>query len=191
MFKGRNIEQKVVMIEMLEEWLKMYLRRIDNVLIKKISAEVKNSSVRRTQIVETVFNFTGTELPKKLMNSLKVGSNFVVHTCMSESQARLKMEAELLSYLDKYRKYVERKGQIFEEKLSLWLEKAIETSSIDEVDKDLYSSICVCLAIDLGIVKRDNSARSYEFNKLDEKGIGRVEADKEMGVCLLNINDMI
>ena len=105
------------------------------------------------------------------MNSLKVGSNFVVHTCMRESQARLKMEAELLSYLEKYRKYVERKERIFEEKLSPWLEKAIETSSIDEVHKDFYSSICVCLAVDLGIGKRDNSARSYEFTKLDEKGV--------------------
>ena len=190
-FKGRNIEQKVVMIEMLEEWLKMYLRRVDNVLIKKISAEVKNSSVLRTQIVETVFNFTGIELPKQLMNSLNVGSNFVVHTCMSESQARLKMEAELLSYLEKYRKYVERKERIFEEKLSPWLEKAIETSNDDEVHKDFYSSICVCLAVDLGIGKRDNSARSYEFTKLDEKGIVIVEADKGMGVCLLNIKDLV
>ena len=38
-FKGMNSEQNVMMTEMLEEWLKMYLRRIDNVLIKIFVAD--------------------------------------------------------------------------------------------------------------------------------------------------------
>ena len=116
-FKGENLSQAEILIRVLDEWFRMYLRRVDSVLVKKIAIEVKNASVQRTGIEDTVFNFTGKSLSKEMLEGLRVGSNYIVHTRNSESQARSKMENELYLYLVQYRKYIERADRIYEESL--------------------------------------------------------------------------
>ena len=158
--------------------------------MKKIANEVKNSSILRTKIEDTVFNFSGKTLSKELLEGLRVGSNYVVHNRRSESQVRNKMENELYLYLIQYRKYIEKKERIYEESLYPWLEKALEPSSDETEHKKFYSSLLSCLAVDMGIGKRVNDNK-YNFKEFDEIGVVVVEADKGRGICVLNVEELI
>ena len=57
---------------------------------------------------------------------------------------------------------------------------------------ELYSSVFRMLAISLGIGKKiNNKSNDIDFSKLDEKGICIIEADKNVGICLVNIKDVM
>ena len=83
--------------------------KVDTEIVQKISNALKVSTLRRTDIVNTVHDFSKKYIPENIIESLKLVSNYVVHTTMNESDARLKMEGELLAYLVKYRRYIENK----------------------------------------------------------------------------------
>ena len=189
-FKGEILSQAEILVKVLDEWFRMYLRRVDSVLVKKIAIEVKNASFQRTRIEDTVFNFTGKSLSKEMLEGLRVGSNYIVHTRRSESQARSKMENELYLYLVQYRKYIERADRIYEESLYPWLEKALKYSEHETEHKEFYSSLLACLAVDMGIGKRIND-RKYDFTEFDKIGVVIVEADKGMGICAVNVEELM
>ena len=110
------------------KWFQNFMKAVDLKIIQKVSEAVKNSSEKRRDIENTVYNFTGKELPAGVLKSLNLGSNFVLHTKLDTSEASKKLNQELMMYLRKYRTYIEKKRDILEEEPMEWLEKAVETS---------------------------------------------------------------
>ena len=97
-FRGELISKKESVARILNEWWKMFMRKIDSILLQKISAQIIVASDKRQAIKETVFNFTSEKIPEQIMKGLSLGSNFVVHTKMSEQDAKSKYDKELLSF---------------------------------------------------------------------------------------------
>ena len=180
-----------MLIRVLKEWLWRFLRRIDSEIVNKIAVAIKETARERTEIFDTVHDFSGKTIPSNIIQNLKLGSNFVVHTKMKESEARSKMEGELLSYLLKYRRYIEKKATISENDLHKWLITAIDLAEKDSSHHEFYSSLMCYSAIDMGVGKRRLDGKCPEFTKLDEIGVVVIEADKNMGICLINIVDLV
>ena len=189
-FKEKKSSLGSILIGVLREWLWRFLRKVDAEIINKIALAVKQSATSRTELLDTVHNFSGKSVPNKVIESLKLGSNFVVHTKMNEIDARRKMESELLSFLMKYRRYIERKESINCEDLQAWLKIAIDETEV-KTHNEFYSSLLCFSAIDMGIGKRIGDGKGPEFMKLDRMGVAVVEADKGMGICLINIEDLV
>ena len=95
-YRGETISKKEIVARILNEWWKMFMRKIDSILIQKISEQIIVASDKRQAIKETVFNFTSEKIPEQIMRGLSLGSNFVIHTKMSEQDAKNKYEQELL-----------------------------------------------------------------------------------------------
>ena len=117
--KGKKWKKKVIyqskevgtdekLKKMLRIWWWNFMRTIDRKIIKKLGEEVNISSERRIDIKETVFNFTGKQIPDEMISGLKHGSNYVMHTKMRESEAMKKFEKEMWTYLIGYRKFIQR-----------------------------------------------------------------------------------
>ena len=68
---------------------------------------------------------------------------------MNEIDARRKMESELLSFLMKYRRYIERKESINSEDLQAWLKIAIDETEV-KAHHEFYSSLLCYSAINMG-----------------------------------------
>ena len=176
---------------LIRKWFQNFMKVVDLKIIQKVSEAVKNSSEKRRDIENTVYNFTGKELPAGVLKSLNLGSNFVLHTKMDRSEASKKLSLDLMMYLRKYRTYIEKKRDILEEEPMEWLEKAVEIAEEDGAHHEFYSSVLRSLSIGLGVGKRVNDGVKVDFEQLDQQGICLVEADKNVGICLLNIEDMI
>ena len=190
-YEGRQMDQGAMLIVVLREWLWRFMRKVDSEIVNKIASAMKVSAVKRTEIVNTVHNFTNKNIPKNILDVLKLGSNYVVHTKMNESDARVKMEGELLSYLVRYRRYIQNEGAIQEENLLKWLSVALDTTENNTNHYEFYSSLICFSSIDMGVSKRVGEGNKPEFKKLDNMGVVIVEADKGMGICLLNIEDLV
>ena len=188
-YRGETISKKEIVARILNEWWKMFMRKIDSILIQKISEQIIVASDKRQAIKETVFNFTSEKIPEQIMRGLSLGSNFVTHTKMSEQDAKNKYEQELLSFLMHYRRTIERKPPIADRNLASWLEKSCMSS--EQEHQHFYTTIGSYLDIDIGIGKRVNVDMKLDFKELDQKGICVVEADKGMGICLLNVKELI
>ena len=142
-YKGRSINKEEMVTEILDEWRTVFLRRIDEMIVMKVGKEVARTSKVRREIKETVFNFSGKDVPAEILTKLSFGSNYVIHTRTNETEARTKMETELLTYLRKYRKFILRKPALVEDDVVSWLDKAIE------IDKEDYAGVYI--APNLGI----------------------------------------
>ena len=188
-YKGRSISKEEMVTEILDEWRTVFLRRIDEMIVMKVGKEVTRTSKLRCEINETVFNFSGKDVPNEILNKLSFGSNYVIHTRTNETEARTKMETELLSYLRKYRKFILRKPALAEDDVVSWLDKAREIDKEDYEQVKFYTSLITCLAIDMGVPKRIEESK-VEFKVLDNMGICVVEADKGMGIVLLDVNKL-
>ena len=176
---------------MLREWQKKFLIVIDSIILSKVKEEVISSSMKRINIKSTVYNFTGKSVSEEIMRSLKFGANFVAHTKMSRDDARQKLNQELLMYLKRYRSVIEKESEIPECEVMRWLEVAIDTSEKDDVHQEFYSATLRSLAIGLGIGKRVNDGIKVDYKHFDKEGICVVEADKNVGICLINISNIL
>ena len=112
---------------------------------------------------------------------------------MNSNKAKEKLQGELYQYLRRYRTVIERKEIIMEEDLFKWLEVAVESSRKEgnAVHYEFYSSVMRMTAISLGVGKRIENVSKIEFQEFDDKGICIVEADKNVGICLIRIEDMM
>ena len=122
-YLGERITSGEALRNLLRKWHSQFMKAIDIMILKKVSEAVKSSSESRIGIRETVYNFTGTEVAEEVMKGLNLGSNYVVHTKMSEAEARKKLNEELLLYLRKNRRFIEKKNEILEMDVLSWLEK--------------------------------------------------------------------
>ena len=190
-YQGKEMNQGTMLCEVLREWFWRFMRKVDAEIVQKIAHALKVSTLRRTKIVDTVHDFSKKYIPQNIIESLKLGSNYVVHTNMNESDARLKMEGELLSYLVKYRRYIENKESILKDSLNDWLAAALNNTDCNTVHHEFYSSLLCHSKISMGVGKRVQHGNKPEFKKLDSMGVVVVEADKGMGICLLNIEDLV
>ena len=73
MFRGQMVEKKTIVTELLSEWCEAFLRKLDETIVTKVSNEIKKMSVARTEISETVFNFSDKEVPAEIMKKLSLG----------------------------------------------------------------------------------------------------------------------
>ena len=190
MFRGQMVEKKTITTELLSEWCEAFLRKLDETIVTKVSNEIKKMSVARTEICETVFNFSEKEVPAAILKKLSLGSNFAMHTRSDEREARTKLENELLLYLRKYRQYIENKSAIMDDDVGSWLERAIADSVVNSQHLKFYSEVNSCLTIDLGIARRVDGEK-VDFKKLDEMDLCVVEADKGMGLVILDVKKLI
>ena len=190
-YLGEKITSGEVLRDLLRKWHNQFMKVIDIMILKKVSEAVISSSESRIGISKTVYNFTGTEVAEEEMKGLNLGSNYVVHTKMAETEARKKLNEELLLYLRKYRRFIEKKNEILEIDVLSWLEKAVEDSMDNDEHQEFYSSVLRSLSVGLGVGKRVNDGFKVNFNKFDQLGICIVEADKNVGICLVNISDML
>ena len=101
MLRGEMLEKKTIAVILLEEWHREFLRKLDEVIINKVSDEIKKLSDSRTRISETVFNFSTKDVPAEVMKKLNLGSNYAMHTKRNEDEARSKLNNELLAHLRK------------------------------------------------------------------------------------------
>ena len=175
----------------LREWHKKFMIAIDSIILTKVKEEVLSSSMKRINIQSTVYNFTGKPVSDEIMKSLKLGANFVTHTKMSREEARQKLNQELLMYLKRYRSIIEKEPEIPEFEVMRWLEVAIDTSEKVDVHQEFYSATLRSLAIGLGIGKRVNDGIKVDYKHFDKGGICLVEADKNVGICLINITNLL
>ena len=166
------------------------MRKIDRKILNKLAAEISNSSNKRTNIKETVFNFTGRLIPEELQSGLSLGSSYVMHTKMSENEARKKMEEELWSYLKGYRKFIQNGACIVASGVNEWLKKVIEETEEMSVHHQFYCSVRESIGVELGIGKKVEDGMQVDCSKLDEMRVVIIEADKGMGLCLLNVDDV-
>ena len=122
-YLGEKITSGEVLRDLLRKWHNQFMKVIDIMILKKVSEAVISSSESRIGISKTVYNFTGTEVAEEEMKGLNLGSNYVVHTKMAETEARKKLNEELLLYLRKYRRFIEKKNEILEIDVLSWLQK--------------------------------------------------------------------
>ena len=189
LLRGEMLEKKTIAIILLEEWHREFLRKLDKVIINKVSDEIKKLSDSRTRISETVFNFSTKDVPAEVMKKLNLGSNYAMHTKRNEDEARSKLNNELLAYLRKYRQYIERKTTIHDDDVGTWLENAIREAD-DNQHLRFYSEVSKHLSIDLGIGRRVKESE-VDFKILDKMELCVVEADKGMGLVILDIERLI
>ena len=176
------------------KWLQRFLEEVDSTILRVVSVAVENSSKLRRNIEDTVFNFTGEEVSEHTMKGLNVGSNFVLHTSRSNDEARDKLQQELYQYLQRYRMVVERRERILEENLYKWLEVAVDSAKKEKdfVHHEFYSSVLRMTSISLGVGKRvTENSNKIDFKEFDDKGICVVEADKNVGICLIKIQELL
>lgn len=193
-FQGRIWRSSDLLETLAENWFRIFLRELDKMILKAVSVAVLRSSEERMHINETVYNFSGKEVNEEVLKGLSVGSNFVLHTSRGRNDATKKLNEEILDYLKKYRSVIERKTVILENDLMKWLEIAVEESNQrnEKMHHEFYSSVLRMLAISIGVGKKINDKSSIiNFGELDQRGICVVEADKNVGICLVDIKDLL
>ena len=193
-YQGGVIKSNELLDILAEKWFREFLKGLDKRILRAVSAAVLKSSEDRINITETVYNFTEQEVSEEVLKGLRVGSNFVLHTTRGRNEASKKLNMEIFNYLTKYRSVIERQTDIQEEELIRWLEVAVDESKKrnEIMHHEFYSSVLRMLSISLGVGKKINDkSSSIDFKELDQRGICIVEADKNVGICLVNIDDLL
>ena len=54
-------------IEILDKWKTAFLRKIDEIIVMKVEKEVTRTSKVRRDITETIFNFSGKDVPTEIL----------------------------------------------------------------------------------------------------------------------------
>ena len=129
-FKGDSKKSSEVFEILVDEWYNKFLSKLDKLILKTVSEAVKKTSTKRTEIIETVYNFTGQEISEEILGGLKVGANFVLHKSRSRNEASKKLNEEILEYLKKYRSVIEKQSDLEEDNLVNWLEDAVQKTKI-------------------------------------------------------------
>ena len=75
--EGTTMTSSDLLNVLIRKWFQNFMKVVDLKIIQKVSEAVKNSSEKRRDIENTVYNFTGKELPAGVLKSLNLGSNFV------------------------------------------------------------------------------------------------------------------
>ena len=193
-YQGKTWRSSELLVEIAEKWFRKFLCELDKEILKRVSEAVLKNSEERMNITETVYNFTGQEVSEEVLKGLRVGSNFVIHKTRGRNEATKKLNDEIFDYLKKYRSVIERKPNMQEDELIRWLEVAMEESKArnEMMHHEFYSSVLRMLAISIGVGKKINDKSSnIDFKELDQRGICIVEADKNVGICLVNIDDLL
>ena len=189
-YQSREVGTDEKLKMMLRIWWWNFMRTIDRKIIKKLGEEVNTTSQKRIAIKETVFNFTGKQIPDEMMSGLKHGSNYVMHTKMRESEARKKFEEEMWTYLIGYRKFIQRGACIVASNIHEWINKVIEESEKENEHYQFYYSVRNSISVELGLGKMAKDGMKINCTELDELRICIIEADKGVGLCLMNVDDV-
>ena len=177
---------------LLDRWIIAFLKMLDDIIKKNVLKAVKNTSKERCCIKDTVFNFSGREISEEIMNVLQFGSSCVVNKLGNSTMAREKLEKELMEYLVLYRQYIERKDKILELTLSEWLNVAIESSDPWTPHGEFYKVVSSLLEYQIGKGNRRASCVGFgKVVKFDELGLIVMEADKNCGLCIMGLEDVI
>ena len=106
-------------------------------------------------------------------------------------QANKKYEEELLLYLQKYRKFIERKSKIMECNIREWLKKATGDEGINDKHKRFYQVVRDNYKnLNFGRINKIKDTVG-ELQKLDELGVVVVEADKSCGICVVDMETLV
>ena len=173
----------------MREWKHKFLEALDEHLEKKVAEAVLQSSKNRCLIKSTVFNFSGEKVGEDIIEALNKGSNYVMHSVgTDEIDARQKFESELFHYVKGYRKYIEKGLFIKEYELNAWLDEATNTS--EENHREFYKEM---LQHNNVMISRRLIARNEPngFGNLDRLGLVAVDCDKNSGIAILKISDMV
>ena len=112
-------------IVMVLEKISFNIRRLyDEAIFRLVYASIKESSEKRCTIEEVVFNFSRRKLSDNMMDILGLGANYVFNDIVGPIEARKKYEGELLLYLQKYRRFIEKGEVILKRDIGEWLEEA-------------------------------------------------------------------
>ena len=185
---GENCAQRFM--ELMDQWFIKFLREMDNWIEEKVSKAVLKTSKARCEIKSTVYNFSSKTIDDKLLETLNLGGNYILHNDdMDEDEALTKLEKELFNYVISYRKYIQKMPQIDMYYLKDWLNEAINTSEVGE-HKEFYEAL-----IDFRSVKvsrrRFSTEGNPDFRKLDKEGIAIIECDKNCGIAILDIKEVV
>ena len=177
-------------MELMDQWFIRFLEKLDIWIEEKVSKTILKASKSRCEIKSTVYNFSSKTIDDKLLATLNLGGNFILHNDdMDEEEARAKLEKELLNYVISYRKFIQKMPRINMYYLRAWLDEAINSSEDDE-HKEFYKAL-----IDFRNVKvsrkRFSADGNPDFRKLDEEGIAIIECDKNCGIAILDIKEVV
>ena len=177
------------LVEVLQEWYHKFLNELDELLETKVAEAVIESSKRRCAIKSVVYNFSTEEVSREIIEALNKGGNYVLHNHNEdESQARAKFEKELLQYLNGYRRFIERNSQVMKTDISEWLEDARKDS--EEEHKEFYKEMTNYKNV-MFSKKFSGISDKYNFKDLDDLGLVVIENDKNSGISILNVSDLI
>ena len=184
-----EVSLRECLIEVLREWHYKFLNALDDLVETKVTEAVIESSKRRCAIKSIVYNFSTAEVSKDVIEALNKGGNYVLHNHQEdESQARAKFEKELLQYLNGYRRFIERNRQVMTTDISEWLEEAQKDS--EEHHMEFYKEMMNYKNVMFS--KRFNGpSDKYNFKDLDDQGLVVIENDKNSGISILNVSDLI
>ena len=187
--KNTQVSLKECLVDLLQEWHQKFLTSLDELLESKVAEAVIKSSKRRCAIKSVVYNFSSKNIGKDVIEVLNKGGNYVMHDhSEDENQARTKFERELLQYLNGYRRFIEKNSQISTPDITTWLEEAKMDSG--EYHREFYQEMENYK--DVMFSKRTGGhSDKKNFKDLDDLGLIVVENDKNSGISILNISDMV
>ena len=184
-----EVNMRVYFKIVMREWKQKFLEALDEHLENKVAEGVLQSSKNRCLIKSTVFNFSGVKVGDDITEALNKGSNYVMHSVGTDQiEARQKFESELFHYLKGYRKYIEKGFFINEYELNAWLNEAIKNS--EENHREFYKEMLQhhSVMISRRLIPRNDL---NEFGSLDKLGLVAVDCDKNSGIAILKISDMV
>ena len=184
---GSNLRRKY--LDVMDQWINEFLKKLDEILEDKVYNAILATSGKRCSISGTVYDFTSKKVDKKLIEKLNLGGNFVLHRDdLDEDTARDKLEQELSNYVIKYRRFIQKKSSIDKFSLLDWLREAVRTSEGEHLE--LYESLLEYKTVKMSR-KRFVLGEDTGFDKLDSEGIIVLECDKNCGLAILEVNEVI
>ena len=187
---GVEMDMKSCVGKLMEKWLRVFLGKIDLEMVKQVNEAVLKTSRERIENEDQVYNFTAKKIESKIIKTLGYGGNFVQPKKLEYVDAGSKIESELLNYLRRYRKYIQKCGEIEEVDLKKWLQEAMKTQEISNPHVQFYMLIEENLEI-ISVPRSKIKEEFIDFRKLDKIGVCVMECDKKMGIALLNIEDVV
>ena len=177
-------------MELMDQWFISFLEKLDIWIEEKVAKTVLKTSKNRCEIKSTVYNFSSKTIDDKLSSTLNLGGNYILHNDdMDEEEARNKLEKELFNYVISYRKFIQKMPQIDMYYLKDWLNEAINISE-DGEHKEFYEALTDFRNVKVSR-RRFSPDVNPDFKKLDDEGIAIIECDKNCGIAILDIKEIV
>ena len=197
-------EEDMILVDNLKKEFKKFLYKFDEDVKEKIIKAINKKHIEKCIIEMNFYNFTSNEIPKDLIEILNMGKKFVIPEKLSEEEVKCRVNNELLDYLVKYRKYVQR-GEInykFENKeinvnsfLEVVMSECEKNNNIDN-HYEFYKNVKEILMKIQWQLNKDSQAVFRGLHKKQVEQLVNIkdtiwnELDKDYGLMLVDCNVM-